>query len=138
MPKWRGQEPEQTGSSQPATLIRLKCYPGTTLVFCTFRRELDGSEKKRIAGLAKRGRESLAGERWLHPVLVLTGDELFSDISPPEWWRQADEGHRAYPGLSNHCNISQQLHLDMTSYSEWLDKKYGKQKSVQTRWTEVE
>jgi len=113
-------------------------FPGTTLVFCTFRRELDGSEKKRIAGLAKRGRESLAGERWLHPVLVLTGDELFSDISPPEWWRQADEGHRAYPGLSNHCNISQQLHLDMTSYSEWLDKKYGKQKSVQTRWTEVE
>ena len=60
-----------------------KAFPGATLVFSTFRKTLTGAEKKAIAKIANRGRRSLGGERWLNPVIVLTGVELFSRKKMP-------------------------------------------------------
>lgn len=112
-------------------------FPGATLAFCTLRAELADREKKRIAPLARRGRGSLRGDQWRSPVLVLTGAELLSEVRPPESWQQLDRRHSSYGGLSDQCDISQQLYLGMPSYSGWLDAKYAKKKAKQIKWTEV-
>jgi hypothetical protein len=101
-------------------------FPGAVIVFATLRDELDHDEKKRIAGLARSGRKSFREGESRAPVLVLTSHELLRDMRPPYCWqdsggRFADFARefRAYRGLLQLCDATQQLHLDMEPYDVW-------------------
>lgn len=101
-------------------------FPGAVIVFATLRGELDRDEKKRIARLARWGRKSFREGESRAPVLVLTSHELMRDMGPPYCWqdsggRFADFARkfRAYRGLFQLCDATQQLHLDMEPYDVW-------------------
>ncbi len=105
-------------------------FPGATLVFATLRPSLKPHEKTRIAALARRGRKHLKGDNWRTPVMVLTSHELMSDLGPPSCWRDAGgrfaefaKGFRGIGGLSELCDATQQLHLEMESYGEWQQRE---------------
>jgi hypothetical protein len=108
-----------------------KQFPGAVLAFCTFRKSLKLKEKKLLAPLARGGRKHLRAERWRNPVLVLTGMELFSDfLGPPNCWKAEGgdfakfaEKYRPTGNLTELCEATQQLHLGIESYWEWLEQQ---------------
>jgi len=111
-------------------------FPGAVIAFCTLRKRLAPAEKKRIASFAGGGRKILRGDRWLHPVLVLTGTELFSALGPPDCWEEAGgrfaklaQRYRRFRSMMDVCDVTQQLHLGMESHGEWLDRYLDKRYS---------
>ncbi|WP_396256119.1 hypothetical protein [Haloferula sp. A504] len=63
-------------------------FPGAAMVFSTLRRELTPSEVSMLARVAKRGwRTRLKGDAF-SPLVILTGNELFSSTEPWNTWRQ--------------------------------------------------
>lgn len=102
-------------------------FPGSILVFSTLRRKLDDNEQKKIASIAKKGRKYLGNGRWQNPVVILTGDELFGDEGPPDCWKSAGLrfdrfGNTDHP-LQELSDITQQLHLGMESYWDYVEKQ---------------
>jgi hypothetical protein len=114
--------------------VLAKQFPGTFLVFATLRDELNLLEKARLSRLARAGRKYFRAERWLSPVLILTGRELMSDEEPPHCWEglggkfdtvgRQDSWLRQ--GLIGLCDATQQLHLDMESYAQWQQHEIKK------------
>jgi hypothetical protein len=99
-----------------------KLFPGALLVFATLREELEPAEKRRIAALARAGRQRTTAERWRNPVMVLTAHELLGRFGPPECWKEAGgkmaefaEGYRGWGDMLELCDATQQLHLGMES-----------------------
>lgn len=115
-------------------------FPGSVIAFCTLRPTLTVREKKIIAKLARRGRKHFKAERWLNPVLILTGIELFSDFGPPSCWKDkgvpcntfADNWH-VRDGIQELCNATQQMHLGIESYWKWYEQKRQKKLSKNKR-----
>ena len=108
-------------------------FPGAVIAFCTLRRDLEASEKKKIAAFARRGRRYWKAEQWYNPVLVLTGIELFSDFGPPSCWEDAGgkytklgDSYHGYDGIQELCDATQQIHLDMEPYWTWYQKHLDK------------
>jgi hypothetical protein len=105
-----------------------KLFPGAATCFCTLRRELTATEKKKIAALARRGRKTLKTGQWKNPVLVLTGHELlgqfkggaFTDGYPSQFVKIGD-GAFMRGDLQEICNFMQQVHLGMESYHAQLE-----------------
>ena len=101
-------------------------FPGSVLVFATLSPHLTESDKDLIRPLAEQGREPFRGDDWMNPVVVLTGLELFSESGPPYCWDEIPEGpeggrrFRAMDLLSDLADATQQLHLGMEPYSEYL------------------
>ena len=102
-------------------------FPGSIICFCTLRSELTKREKKRIAALARRGRKSLRTGQQRNPVLVLTGTELIGqfDLQPftakyPSQFATIGESVFRSHDLQEICNLSQQIHLGIESYHEWV------------------
>jgi hypothetical protein len=101
-----------------------KDFPGAIITFCTLRKELSLSEIKGIKKLAKSGRKEWKSEEPLNPILILTGNELFSYHPPPYCWedpikKQFDRLH----GLLELCNATQQIYLGLPSWhTEWHQK----------------
>jgi hypothetical protein len=105
-------------------------FPGAVLCFATLRETLNPDEIKTLTRLVLRGRKFLRTGKLLNPVLILTGKELFSQFY---WNRQLGEtyGARAKHAeivytrrdIEELCSFSQQVHLGMSSYHEWLDEK---------------
>jgi len=109
-------------------------FPGSTIAFCTLRRELTSEEKRRIALLAKKGRKTLRGDMWRNPVLVLTGTELFDPDGPPTCWkgrqfRAHRQGMHTLRDIYELCDITQQLHLNMVPYHTWQEQEFQNQKN---------
>ncbi|MCI0626245.1 MAG: hypothetical protein L0387_32145 [Acidobacteria bacterium] len=108
-----------------------KLFPGAVLCFATFRETLNAGEIKALTRIVLRGRKSLRTGKLLNAVLILTGKELFSQF---RWDRQLHEayGDRAKYAemvyirrdIEELCSFSQQVHLGMSSYHEWLDEKH--------------
>lgn len=105
-------------------------FPGAILVFATLRTKLSTTEKRMLRRIANRGRKYSDYDRNHNPVLVLTGIELFGHERPPECWKDGGEkfekiakARRGYRGILELCDCTQQLHLDMDSYYEWLDSR---------------
>ena len=115
-------------------------FPGSVIAFCILRPTLTVREKKIIAKLARRGRKHFKAERWLNPVLILTGIELFSDFGPPSCWKDkgvpcntfADNWH-VRDGIQELCNATQQMHLGIESYWKWYEQKRQKKLSKNKR-----
>lgn len=115
-----------------------EAFPGAVLALCTLRDELTEAEKRRIASLARWGRKYLTAGRWRSPVLVLTGTEILAPMTgPPLCWRdkgtrfdELSERYHQYCGMHGIttalCDITQQLHLGIESYWEWLDAERTK------------
>lgn len=110
-------------------------FPGAILVFATMKQaeELSRDEVTRIAAFAEWGREYASDRRQSRaPVIVLTGTELFAPYSIREAWERAG-GKRAgiaktawvrMENLRVLADLTQQLYLNMPSYSEWLEQKW--------------
>lgn len=108
-------------------------FPGSVIVFCTLRPTLSNREKTSIAKLARKGRNFFKAEQWMNPILILTGIELFSDFGPPDCWKDKGEpyskfaeSYRGYNGIQELCDVTQQMHLGMESYWEWIEKQRNK------------
>jgi hypothetical protein len=113
-------------------------FPGSIFVFATLKSELSRQEVRRLASFAQWGRKSIGNEKWRTAVLVLTGRELFSDWGPPICWRDAGgkfekftESWRDLGKLTELCDATQQLYLDMEPYGAWLGKEWER---LQSRW----
>ena len=87
----------------------------------------------RLRKLAVWGREYIKGSRHTRaPVILLTGTELFASHSLNSTWEKKGSKHkelcsRSYvrlDQLKTLANLTQQLYLNMPSYSDWLEKKW--------------
>ena len=109
-------------------------FPGSVLVFATLNSQLTSSDKDLIRPFAEQGRAPLRGDDWTNPVVVLTGHELFSESGPPYCWddipgaAEVRRRFRSTGDLSDLADATQQLHLDMEPYGEyigrWIEKQY--------------
>lgn len=112
-------------------------FPGAILAFATMKQahELSKEEVKRLTRLAEWGRKrDRCGSR--APVLILTGTELFAELSLESTWREMGGQHAAliepaYVSTSNLnvlADLTQQINLKMPSYSEWRASNESKRK----------
>ena len=110
-------------------------FPGSVLVFATMRLPDDMStdEIRAIRRLALWGREPIERERRTRaPVVVLTGNELFSGFSLEETWRKLGGRYEALSGaawlrtdnLRVLADVTQQLYLGVPSYADWVRAKW--------------
>lgn len=111
-------------------------FPGSVIAFCTLRSTLTAREKKVLAKLARRGRKHFKADRWLNPVLILTGIELFSDFGPPSCWKNKGAPYDAFAnnwyvrdGIQGLCDATQQMHLGIESYWKWYEQRSKKRLS---------
>jgi hypothetical protein len=110
-----------------------KLFPGAVICFCTLKDALTKPEKARIAALARQGRKSLKTGQHRNPVLVLTRTELlgqfklgqFTDDYPPQF---SGLGNDAFMrrDLQEICDFTQQVHLGIESYYEWIQARRRK------------
>jgi hypothetical protein len=63
-------------------------FPGAVVIFATLRRELDAMEKRLLIPFVNRGRKFLTATRPNNPVVIFTGNELFSWSGPRNAWRE--------------------------------------------------
>lgn len=112
-----------------------KNFPGSILVFATLKNELNSEEKKLIRKVAKHGRKYWKSEHTINPVLILTGNELFSKHGIPYCWDENNPKYKPFIKKHDHfCELihladtTQQLYLDMESSDSELEKKLKKNK----------
>jgi hypothetical protein len=101
-------------------------FPGCAIAFCTLRPELDNREKSRLSHVARRGRQILDGDRWIHPVVILTKTELLDERGMPYCWQsgtppQGPDAHDIY----DLADLTQQRYLGMESYWAELERKWA-------------
>lgn len=108
-----------------------KQFPGSILVFATLKEHLEPAEKRMLASLARAGRKPIRAGQTHAPVMILTSHELTRDGGPPHCWDDVGEAgarvakkYRGYGGIKELCEATQQLHLGMESYHEWLSKHF--------------
>jgi hypothetical protein len=110
-----------------------KLFPGSIICFCTLKDKLTNAEKARIAALARQGRKSLKAGQRRNPVLVLTRTELlgqfklgrFTDDYPSQF-SQLGKGAFTRGDLQEICDFTQQAHLGIESYYEWIEARHAK------------
>lgn len=113
----------------------VESFPGAVLVFATMKEagELSKEEIGRIRRLAEWGREyDKEKDQTRAPVIMLTGTELFVDLSLEYAWKEKGGKHAQLisPGwvrvdnLRVLADLTQQLYLDMPSYHVWMEAKW--------------
>lgn len=112
-------------------------FPGAALVFSTLRSELTTTEKRMLKPLVNKGRRYWKAEKTYNPVIILTGNELFSSHGIPHCWENKDgkAGEIAksnfYPrNMSDIADATQQIYLDMRPYHEWREEQWKKRQKV--------
>jgi hypothetical protein len=97
-----------------------RAFPGAVLAFCTLRHALEPDEVRAISKIVRTGMKHWKTDRPLNPVLVLTGNELFSLHEPPYCWDGV-----AVPDWVKHprslleiCNATQALYLGLPPWYE--------------------
>jgi hypothetical protein len=100
--------------------ILAKRFPGAILAFCTLRRQLKPTEIRELRRIAKAGMKRWKSDQPMNPVLILTGQELFSFIGAPYCWNGItipDWAKRTH-GLLGLCNATQAIYLGMPHWDE--------------------
>lgn len=112
-----------------------KEFPGSVIVFSTLNSSLTQKEKRLFRPLVKQGRKLWKEDRTSNPVLILTSTELFSHISLDHTYKEKGGEHAKFEDrhfdmhqLRPLCDITQQLYLDMQSWSDWFYKEVKKRK----------
>lgn len=115
-------------------------FPGSTLVFSTMKQsnELTASEISKLKGIANWGRSYIKERRHTRaPVIILTGTELFSSFRLETTWteiggRHAELARHSFYGhnkLKQLADFTQQLYLNMPSYSDWIQERFKKKQA---------
>lgn len=99
-----------------------KQFPAAVVIFATLRRELDERKKRLLIPFAKRGRSLLSATRLRNPVVIFTGNELFSWSGPRGAWRELgppssrfDREHGEDRVFVSLADATQQLYLGLPS-----------------------
>lgn len=113
-------------------------FPGAVIAFTTLRSELTKDELSEIKKIAVSGRTYWKNEKPRNPVLILTGNELFSDLGLPADWEDSGVAHRYErgSGFLNICDATHQIYLGLPSWQdEWHDlrSKSGSSAKIKKR-----
>ena len=99
-----------------------KEFPEAVLVFATLKEGLSDDEKKILLPMVNDSRKNWVSGNPFHPVLILTGTELFWQSGLSEWQRKMQEKIKVTPPPSNPqsellqlCDLTQQIYLDINS-----------------------
>ncbi len=110
--------------------------PGAILVFSTFRKTLDVSDKFLLTALVKRSRKNRMARKPFNQIMILTGTELFADFGPPECWENGTDEqkilaktYRRYEGIDELCDITQQMYLKFKPWHEEEREYYEAKKA---------
>jgi hypothetical protein len=112
-------------------------FPGATLIFATLNSEFQESEIRLIRPLAITERKKGLRGKPSNPVILLTGNELFSYRFAVNWKRKGGLfeklSQRSYElrELSTLADATQQLYLNLPSRFEWLQAEWKKRKQKQ-------
>jgi len=114
-------------------------FPGAVLAFCTLRTSLTPVEKKALIKIAKAGRKLFTSERCVNPVLILTGNEIFSDFGPPYCWKNTpnEKKFEHLFGILEMANASQQIYLGLPSWEDKWFKNFKRKIKLQGKTTVV-
>lgn len=113
-------------------------FPGATVVFATLNRSLSKQEQALLKPAVNRGRRLWKEGRPFTPIIIFTGNELFSSFDPRFTWRElggkfahfADRYHH-YRELVTLADSTQQLYLGLPpwqSMRERFEKRADKRK----------
>ncbi len=113
-------------------------FPGSILVFSMMKKpsELSSDEVSRLTKLANWGRKYIKDKQQIRaPVIVLTGVELFASYSLENAWKEMGGKHELVvnsafrlDNLRELADLTQQLYLNMPSYTKWLEDKWKKKR----------
>ena len=114
-------------------------FPGAVFCFAALKANFEGAEKRAMAKLALWGRKTIAKERWRNPVIVLTGRELFCEMSLHQTWKDAG-GELAhlidyYQGDNEvqwFAEATQMAYLDLPPWHHQIKDKIRRKKEAQT------
>ena len=104
-------------------------FPEAILVISVMRDEFTEGEKRSLLPLVKWGRRLT--ERWTpsNPVILLTGVEIFHQISVGHTWERMGGRHaefaegRHWDSLRNLAQSTQAIHLDLPPFSEDVERR---------------
>jgi hypothetical protein len=106
-------------------------FPGAVIIFATLRRQLTPREKKLLTPAVNRGRRLWKAARPFTPIVILTGNELFSYHGPRTVWGHLGGKFAALAsGFGMHREIvwladaTQQLYLDLEPWEKFLEDRY--------------
>lgn len=125
-----------------------EAFPGAVLVFATMKEadELTNDEVARLRKLAEWGREYVKESRRTRaPVILLTGTELFTGYSLVSAWKEKGGRHEQLSSsgfvrldqLKILADLTQQLYLDMPSYSEWSQARWKVRRERQEKRAKI-
>ena len=66
----------------------------------------------------------------MHPVIILTANELFAEDAPPRCWEKLGGKHAAFKeryelayNLADLADATQRIYLDLPPWQQWLSSK---------------
>ena len=96
-----------------------KEFPGVAIVVSTFRRDLEEEEREMLLPIARQGWQPKLVNKLGNPLIILTGNELFSHTDPRQTWKSLGGrfekfGNWHYDGNEEEtlAEITQSLYLD--------------------------
>jgi len=119
-----------------------RALPGTVIVLSSLREadQFDQQEKDRLQKLAEWGRKPHIGDKWLHPVVILTKIELQSYFCPPQCWsnwprplQRIAKRYRHVDSYEELAECTQMAYLGMNSWHDWFEKKFLKKRKSRRR-----
>ena len=107
-------------------------FPDSFLVLSCLKKQISNKEKRLIKKLAEWGRIPQDDGSPRAPVIVLTGHELFFDWHLANTWKKAGgkaaecigERYHDFRDLWLLADITQQIHLDLPSWHDWVRQWY--------------
>lgn len=108
-----------------------KRFPGAILTFATLRKTLEPREIKQIRRIYDAGMKRWKTDRPLNPVLLLTGNELFSVTGPPYCWdgMAVPDWAKRPNGILRLCNSTQAIYLGVPHWDHTWQSQYEKKKA---------
>lgn len=107
------------------------------LIFATLKNKLDKGEKRRLKQLLISQRKARLKNGNKSRLLILTGNELFSDfLGLEKQWEGLTEKHKSLAkhiggaDMASLCDATQQLYLSSQSYSDWFQEVFHPKKET--------
>lgn len=105
-------------------------FPGAVLVIAVLRDNLSTREQNLLRPFVNRSRRYWKGERPVHPVLILTGNELFASDAPPRCWEKLGAKYATFKeryelayNLADLADATQRIYLGLPPWHQWLASK---------------
>lgn len=109
-----------------------EAFPGAILMFCSLKAELSDAEKQLISDFVFEERNKNLIGLAFSPIVVLTGNELFSQ-GAPKYWEDKTPHYKTYSHASFNfadlailADATQQINLGIQSWQSWRDEQQNK------------